>query len=206
MNTKTCLKQATRILSILPTSSPGVPSLQPQKTAMDANRQRPWRLRCAALASLVSAFVLPAFVLPSQCAPHTTKSPRQDARVTMYIVTPGPDSDCVPVLFQIYIFLLKMPYFFLGVERVRKSIKVWPSEQPRLRRSIARIEGQNQAWTAQIPYAHWWSQCHQNFRPHGTSGVLHRRYQARKSKFLWNIHLLGTRSHHGNISSTFCLR
>ena len=56
---------------------------------MDANRQRPWRLRCAALASLVSAFVLPAFVLPSQCAPHTTKSPRQDARVTMYIVTPG---------------------------------------------------------------------------------------------------------------------
>ena len=90
---------------------------------------------------------------------------------------------------------------------MRKSIKVWPSEQPRLRRSIARIEGQNQAWTAQIPYAHWWSQCHQNFRPHGTSGVLHRRYQARKSKFLWNIHLLGTRSHHGNISSgTFCLR
>lgn len=88
------------------------PPCSPKKTAMDANRQRPWRLRCAALASLVSAFVLPAFVLPSQCAPHTTKSPRQDARVTMYIVTPGPDSDCVQVLFQIYIFLLKMPHFW----------------------------------------------------------------------------------------------
>ena len=76
------------------------PCSQKKKTAMDANRQRPWRLRCAALASLVSAFVLPAFVLPSQCAPHTTKSPRQDARVTMYIVTPGPDSHCLPRCFK----------------------------------------------------------------------------------------------------------
>ncbi len=65
-----------------------------------------------------------------------------------------------------------------------------PSEPP-LRRSIARIEGQNQAWTAQISYAHWWCQPHQNWRPHGNSGVLHRRYEARKSKFLCNNHLFG---------------